>query len=91
VLVRQRPGSASGVVFITLEDETSIANLVVWPPIFERFRREVMTSGMLEAHGKLQREGEVIHLVVDRLVDLTPMLRRLAGGEELALVSRDFH
>ena len=91
VLVRQRPGSASGVVFITLEDETSIANLVVWPPVFERFRRAVMTSGMLEAEGKLQREGEVIHLVVDRLVDLTPMLRGLAGGEELAFVSRDFH
>jgi error-prone DNA polymerase len=91
VLVRQRPGSASGVVFVTLEDETGIANLVVWPPVFERFRREAMTSRMLEAQGRLQRESEVIHLVVDRLVDLTPMLRGLAGGEELALVSRDFH
>ncbi len=91
VLVRQRPGSASGVVFITLEDETGIANLVIWPAVFERFRREVMTSGMVEAQGKLQCEGEVIHLVVDRLIDLTPMLRRLGAGEELALTSRDFH
>ncbi len=91
VLVRQRPGSASGVVFVTLEDETGIANLVVWPAVFERFRREAMTSSLLEAQGKLQREGEVIHLVVDRLVDLTPLLRDLAAGEELALASRDFH
>jgi len=91
VLVRQRPGSASGVVFVTLEDETGIANLVVWPSVFERFRREAMTSSLLEAQGKLQREGEVIHLVVDRLADLTPLLRDLAAGEDLALASRDFH
>ncbi len=95
VLVRQRPGSASGVVFMTLEDETGIANLVVWPSSFERFRREVMTSDLVEARGKVQRAGEddhvVIHLVLDRLVDLTPMLRLLSADTELALTSRDFH
>jgi error-prone DNA polymerase len=95
VLVRQRPGSASGVIFMTLEDETGIANLVVWPSSFERFRREVMTSDLVEAEGKIQRAGKdehaVIHLVLDRLVDLTPMLRRLASDAELTFVSRDFH
>ncbi len=93
VLVRQRPGSASGVIFMTLEDETGIANLVVWPAVFERFRRVAMTGGMVEAAGKVQREGEVIHLVADRLADLTPMLRGLVAGDgrALALASRDFH
>jgi error-prone DNA polymerase len=91
VLVRQRPGSASGVIFMTLEDETGIANLVVWPSSFERFRREVMSSLLVEAQGKVQREGEVVHLVLDRLVDLTPMLQSLNGEKELSIVSRDFH
>ncbi len=91
VLVRQRPGSASGVIFMTLEDETGIANLVVWPSSFERFRREVMGSLLVEAQGKIQREGEVVHLVLDRLVDLTPMLDSLSGEKELRIASRDFH
>lgn len=90
-IARQRPGSAKGVVFITLEDETGIANLVLWPAVFEHFRREAMTAGMVEARGRIQREGEVIHLVVDRLVDMTPLLHRLAEGEELVFASRDFH
>ena len=95
VLVRQRPGSTSGVIFMTLEDETGIANLVVWPSSFERFRREVMASDLVEARGKVQRVGKdehvVIHLVLDRLVDLTPMLRHLATDTELTFASRDFH
>src|SRR5690606_36982251 len=57
VLVRQRPGTASGVIFITLEDETGIANLVVWPGIFERYRRAVLTAGVLSVVGRVQREG----------------------------------
>lgn len=63
VLVRQRPGSAKGVMFITLEDETGIANLVVWPQVFEKFRRVVMGASMIAVRGRIQREGEVVHLV----------------------------
>ncbi|AZO82029.1 MULTISPECIES: error-prone DNA polymerase [unclassified Bosea (in: a-proteobacteria)] len=71
VLVRQRPGSAKGVMFITLEDETGIANLVVWPAVFERFRRTILSAGMISARGRIQREGEVVHLVAQRLTDLS--------------------
>jgi len=71
VLVRQRPGSAKGVMFITLEDETGIANLVVWPKVFERFRRTILSAGMIAVRGRIQREGEVVHLVAQRLTDLS--------------------
>ena len=71
VLVRQRPGSAKGVLFITLEDETGIANLVVWPTVFEQFRRVVMRASMIAVGGRVQREGEVVHLVANRFVDLS--------------------
>ena len=75
VLVRQRPGSAKGVMFITIEDETGIANLVVWPNVFEAQRRLVLSAGMIACQGKVQREGEVIHVVADRLIDLSGLLR----------------
>ncbi len=81
-LVRQRPGTASGVIFVTLEDETGIANLVVWPRVFERYRREVMAARLLRVSGELQREGIVIHVVARRLEDLTPRLRALAAGDD---------
>ncbi|WP_089173082.1 error-prone DNA polymerase [Bosea sp. AS-1] len=71
VLVRQRPGSAKGVMFITLEDESGIANLVVWPKVFERFRRTILSAGMVAVRGRIQREGEVVHLVAQRLTDLS--------------------
>ncbi len=97
VLVRQRPGTAK-VVFITLEDETGIANLVVWPQLFERFRQDIMGARLLGCSGRLQREKEVIHVVVNRLEDLTPRLRLLRHpeaildrGAPLATRSRDFH
>jgi error-prone DNA polymerase len=77
VLVRQQPGSAKGVIFITLEDEAGIANLIVWPPMFERFRRVVLTGALITATGRLQRERSVIHLVVDRLVDHSARLKTL--------------
>ena len=77
-LVRQRPGTASGVIFITLEDETGVANLVVWPKVFERFRRVVLGAQLLAAQGRLQKEGLVIHVVASRLLDRTGLLRRLA-------------
>jgi error-prone DNA polymerase len=90
VLVRQQPGSASGVIFMTLEDETGVANLVVWPPVFQRFRRIVMGGRLVECRGRLQREGEVIHVVADHLTDLSPLLQRLREGEPLPVRSRDF-
>jgi error-prone DNA polymerase len=71
VLVRQRPGSAKGVMFITLEDETGVANLVVWPSVFERQRRIVLSPGMMAVRGKIQREGAVAHLVAHHLTDLS--------------------
>jgi error-prone DNA polymerase len=82
VLVRQRPGSARGVLFITIEDETGHANLIVWPSVFERQRRLVLTAGMIACHGKLQREGEVIHIVADRLTDLSGLLRSVGERDE---------
>ena len=77
VLIRQRPGSANGVVFITIEDETGIANLIVWPAILERFRRAALGATLLRCTGKLQREESVIHVVADRLDDMTLRLNTL--------------
>ena len=77
VLIRQRPGSANGVVFITIEDETGVANLIVWPAILERFRRAALGATLLRCTGKLQREESVIHVVADRLEDMTPRLNTL--------------
>ncbi|MCF1462823.1 DNA polymerase III subunit alpha [Agrobacterium vitis] len=77
VLVRQRPGSAKGVMFLTLEDETGIINVVVWPKIFERQRRVLMTASLMGVHGKIQREGEIIHLVAQRLFDFSADLASL--------------
>jgi error-prone DNA polymerase len=77
VLIRQRPGTASGVVFVTIEDETGIANLIVWPQVFERFRRPLLGATLLQCRGRLQREGLVIHVVAERLADLSPRLATL--------------
>ena len=77
VLVRQKPGSAKGVMFITLEDETGIANIVVWPKIFEANRALVLSARMIAVRGRVQREGEVIHVVADSLEDLSPLLASL--------------
>lgn len=74
VLVRQRPGSAKGVMFITIEDETGIANLVVWPKIFEKHRRIILSAGMFSVRGRVQREGDVVHLVAHTLTDLSTEL-----------------
>lgn len=71
VLVRQRPGSAKGVMFVTIEDETGVANLVVWPKVFEAHRRIVLGAGMIGVQGRIQREGEVVHFVVHRIEDLS--------------------
>src|SRR5260221_14681394 len=77
VLVRQQPGTASGVIFMTLEDETGIANIVVWPRMFERRRRVVLTARLIGVIGKVQSESGVIHVVADELIDLSAHLGAL--------------
>jgi len=79
VLVRQRPGTAGGICFITIEDETGCANLVVFDSLFDQFRKEILQSRLLMVEGKLQVEGEVIHVIVKRCFDLTKLLRHLAA------------
>jgi error-prone DNA polymerase len=80
VLVRQRPGTAKGVCFITIEDETGCANLVVFENIIEQYRREILHSKLMMVEGKLQVEGEVIHVIVEKCFDLSSMLRKLSVG-----------
>jgi error-prone DNA polymerase len=84
VINRQRPSTASGVIFMTLEDETGHINVVVWPWVVERQRREVVGSRLVGIHGTIEREGEVVHLVVGRITDLSHLLGRLQTR------SRDF-
>jgi error-prone DNA polymerase len=84
VTVRQRPGTAKGVIFITIEDETGNVNVIIWPSLLEKQRREVLGASLLGVYGVWQREGEVRHLVAQRLVDLSHLL----GG--LTTVSRNF-
>ena len=81
VLVRQRPGSAEGVVFITIEDETGVANLVVWPDVFEKYRQVILSARMLGVAGRVQREGEVTHIVVRRLKDMSRLLATVGKRE----------
>jgi error-prone DNA polymerase len=88
VLIRQRPGSAKGVVFITIEDETGVANLVIWPDVFTRQRKIVMGARLMAVHGLVQRDpdSDVIHVVARQLEDHTHMLSRLS--EDSALPSK---
>lgn len=85
VVGRQRPGTATGIVFVTLEDESGLVNVVVRPELVERQRRELLGATLLGVYGQLQKEGEVVHLVAKRLVDLSAWLGRLETS------SRDFH
>ena len=78
VLVRQRPSTASGVCFITVEDETSFSNLVVFETLFEKYRREINQARLLMVEGKLQREGEVVHVIVQKCYNLTKLLKGMA-------------
>ena len=77
ILVRQRPGSAKGVLFVTIEDETGVANGILWPNRFEVYRRQVMSASMIALRGRLQKEGEVIHIICDRITDHDDMLRSI--------------
>jgi error-prone DNA polymerase len=83
VLVRQRPGSAQGVVFITLEDEFSIANIVVWPKALETYRSAVMGARLMLVKGRVQRQDDIIHVIAQRIEDLTHWLSRLAPDDLL--------
>ncbi|MGZ3217034.1 error-prone DNA polymerase [Paracoccus sp. T5] len=77
VITRQRPGTASGVIFLTLEDETGVANVVVWKAIYETFRKAVVTGRLLRVTGRIQRDGQVIHLIAESIEDLSPLLTTL--------------
>lgn len=81
VLVRQRPGTASGICFITIEDETGSANLVVFQKLFEKYRKEIVRSKLLMVEGKVQKEGEVIHVVARRCYNLSGLLSDLTENE----------
>jgi error-prone DNA polymerase len=85
VINRQRPGSAKGVVFVTLEDETGQANIVVWQAVANAWRRPLLGARLLEIVGRVQREGEVVHLVAERMADRSALLGALD------VRSRDFH
>ena len=85
VIGRQRPDTASGVIFVTLEDETGCTNVIVWRDISDRQRRELLGSRLMAVYGTVEREGDVVHVLAGRLVDLTPMLGSLQTR------SRDFH
>jgi error-prone DNA polymerase len=85
VINRQRPGTASGVIFATLEDETGTVNVVIWRDVADRQRRELLSARLLAVHGVVERQGRVVHLVANRLVDHS----RLLGS--LLVRSRDFH
>lgn len=82
VLVRQRPGTAGGVCFITIEDETGVSNLVVFKHLFEKYRREILGAKLLMVEGKLQREGQVVHIIVQRCFDLSKLLHGLTSNNE---------
>ncbi|HEY2817495.1 MAG TPA: error-prone DNA polymerase [Casimicrobiaceae bacterium] len=85
VIGRQRPDTRSGVVFVTLEDETGATNVIVWRDVGDRQRRELLGSRLMAVYGKVEREGEVVHVIAGRLVDMTPLLGSLPTK------SRDFH
>jgi error-prone DNA polymerase len=85
VLIRQRPGTASGIVFVTIEDETGIANLIIKPDIYDRYHAAARHASLLQADGYVERQGQVVHVMVKRLHNLSDWLR----GD--APKSRDFH
>ena len=93
VLVRQRPGTASGVIFASLEDETGLANIIVWPKIFEANRRVVLGARLMAVRGEVQKEGLVVHVIAREVYDLTPMLAELTDEPARAALpaGRNFH
>ncbi len=80
VLVRQRPGTAKGVIFVTLEDETGVVNVVIWAKIYEAYRRQIIAGRLLRVTGRVQRESQVCHVVAEHIEDISDMLDALALG-----------
>ena len=91
VLVRQKPGSAKGVCFVTLEDETGVVNLVIWPDRFRLWRAPLMSARLLEAEGRVQTDGRVVHLVAERVADRSDRLARLSGERMPEITVRGDH
>ena len=89
MLVRQRPGTAGGICFMTIEDETGFANLVIFENLFETFRKEILQSKLIMVEGKLQIEGEVIHVIMKRCYDFSKLLRNLtpSHNEEIPVLT----
>lgn len=87
VITRQRPGAASSVIFLTLEDETGVANVVVWGRVYEAFRRAVIAGRLLRVTGRIERDGQVTHLVAEQIEDISPLLATL--GRPVAIEAND--
>ncbi|QFT64026.1 DNA-directed RNA polymerase [Roseivivax halotolerans] len=82
VILRQRPGTAKGVIFLTLEDETGVVNVIVWRAMYEKFRRAVISGRMLRVTGRLQRESSVTHVIAEEIEDISSLLDRLLDPPE---------
>jgi DNA-directed RNA polymerase len=88
VVCRQRPGTAKGVIFLTLEDETGVANVVVWAKVFETFRRAVIAGRCLKVTGRVQRDGDVVHVVAERIEDISALLDTIVTIDAAAPLAR---
>lgn len=91
VILRQRPGTAKGVIFLTLEDETGVVNIIVWRHIYERFRRAVVAGRMLRVTGRMQRAHNVTHVLAEQIEDISPLLDQLLAedtGRQMAAEAR---
>ena len=82
VILRQRPGTAKGVIFLTLEDETGVVNVVVWRALYERFRRAVISGRLLRVTGRVQRQSGVVHVIAEEIEDISVMLDQLLETQE---------
>jgi DNA-directed RNA polymerase len=82
VILRQRPGTAKGVIFITLEDETGVVNVIVWRKLYEAFRRAVISGRLLRVTGRVQRENGVTHVIAELIEDISPLLDELLRPSE---------
>ncbi|QNL48725.1 error-prone DNA polymerase [Olivibacter sp. SDN3] len=91
ITVRQRPGTAKGVLFVTIEDETGFANLVVWGKVFTKYRKEILRSRLFMVAGKLQIEGEVVHVIAQRCFDMSGLLRGLVTADDEDITNSVFH
>ncbi len=89
VILRQRPGTANGVIFLTLEDETGVVNVIVWRKLYEHFRRAVIAGRLLRVTGRIQRENNVTHVIAEHVEDISPMLDTLLTPPAPAPVPAD--